>query len=496
MSGAPAVSWLIPVMMGCGGLLLLVMVLASFFFARQTVIDADRALESARIESRMLRVMLLIQDAETNQRGYLLTGRDAYLGPFERTKRLVDMQVLSVRPDLEALGIDGATLERLQDLVVLKMTELEQTIELKRQGRDTEALTLMRSDVGTRYIEEISQISTRIGAFTENAGFVRIANLRQGSDRLILMIALAAGLVLVLAVGTTILFARGSAQLRVAHEDLRLANETLEETVAYRTQHLRRANREIQNFAYVVSHDLRAPLVNIMGFTAELERAAEVFGTFMKAVEQGRPEEQAKQARIALDEDMPEALHFIRSSMDRMDDLIKTILVLARVGTRQLVPEPVDLENLCHELADSLRHRLDAVGGKIFISPALPQLMSDRLAISQILGNLFDNAVKYADPSRELVIEVGAIKIGERISIHVSDNGRGIAPQDHERIFELFRRSGPQTITGEGIGLTHVRALSRRLGGDTTVASGLGEGAQFTVWIAADLRRVGEERET
>ncbi len=105
------------------------------------------------------------------------------------------------------------------------------------------------------------------------------------------------------------------------------------------------------------------------------------------------------------------------------------------------------------------------------------------------MGNLFDNAIKYRAPDRPVAIAVRAMndRLG-RVVIAVEDNGRGIAPQDHERIFELFRRSGTQDKAGEGIGLAHVRTLVRSLGGDITVASQLGRGTTFTIVIVSDLR--------
>jgi len=129
------------------------------------------------------------------------------------------------------------------------------------------------------------------------------------------------------------------------------------------------------------------------------------------------------------------------------------------------------------------------------LSPGLPPVVSDRLALQQIFGNLLDNAVKYADPSRRAVIHVsGTIANGFAV-IDVADNGRGIAERDRERIFELFRRSGPQDRPGDGIGLAHVRALVRRLGGDVAVKSVLGEGTTFVVTLAADVRSARDRGE-
>ena len=113
------------------------------------------------------------------------------------------------------------------------------------------------------------------------------------------------------------------------------------------------------------------------------------------------------------------------------------------------------------------------------------------------VGNLLDNAVKYLDPSRPGLVRVTAETRGSRVAVHVADNGRGIAPQDHARVFELFRRAGAQDRPGEGIGLAHVKAMARALGGRVTLRSAPGEGSTFTVILpqepAIEARREAAE---
>jgi signal transduction histidine kinase len=112
---------------------------------------------------------------------------------------------------------------------------------------------------------------------------------------------------------------------------------------------------------------------------------------------------------------------------------------------------------------------------------ALPNIVSDRLALEQIFSNLIDNALKYLKTGVPGEIKVrGRTKLGFAI-FELSDNGRGIDPKDHQRIFELFRRAGTQDKPGQGIGLAHVRALVRRLGGTMSVASELHQGSTFTI---------------
>ena len=112
-------------------------------------------------------------------------------------------------------------------------------------------------------------------------------------------------------------------------------------------------------------------------------------------------------------------------------------------------------------------------------------MVSDRLAVEQILSNLIENAAKYLQPGRPGRIAVSGEQRGDRVCYAVEDNGRGIAPADHSRVFDLFRRSGPQDKPGEGIGLAHVRALAYRLGGTVDMTSQLGQGATFRLHLPA-----------
>jgi signal transduction histidine kinase len=273
---------------------------------------------------------------------------------------------------------------------------------------------------------------------------------------------------------------------------LRRLNEGLEDEVRARTADLQRANDEIQRFAYIVSHDLRSPLVNIMGFTSELETAAKPIGALLDDVETRAPDVVTANARVAVRDDLPEAIGFIRTSTQKMDRLINAILRLSREGRRVLTPERVDTSVLFAGIADSLRHRCEELGATIEIEDGLPDIVSDRLALEQIFSNLVENALKYLQPGRpgQIVIR-GATRPGERLVFEIEDNGRGVDPRDHERIFDLFRRSGVQDQPGEGIGLAHVRALAYRLGGTVSVDSTLDRGATFRVLLPAKLALEG-----
>lgn len=326
--------------------------------------------------------------------------------------------------------------------------------------------------------QEIRSISEQMSDIEE--GELSLRN--QAQLQSLIRFYLVGGLAIVLLLGTMLsavmIVMRYNRELNAAQVGLRQANLGLEEAVQRRTGELVRANHEIQRFAYIVSHDLRSPLVNVLGFTAELDEARKAIHAHLSAVYEARPELRDEQAWLAVDEDLPEALGFIRTSTEKMDRLINSILELSRQGRRNLAPQQLDMDEVVTSVVASLHQRVENAGAQITVAD-LPDVESDRMAVEQILQNLIENAIKYLNPQRRGEIVIEGERSGPMVHIDVVDNGRGIAPDDHERIFDLFRRAGPQDQQGEGIGLANVRALAYRLGGNVTVQSQLDEGSRF-----------------
>lgn len=253
---------------------------------------------------------------------------------------------------------------------------------------------------------------------------------------------------------------------------------------------LREATNEMQRFAYIVSHDLRSPLVNIMGFTTELEALRD--DMFQRIDELRARTEAPDSARDEqLSRDFDEAIGFIKASIAKMDRLINAILRLSREGRREFNPGRVNMEELVRGIKASLATQAEAADAEVIVGP-LPALISDQLALEQIFSNLIDNALKYLKKGVAGRVEVTGRVEGRMAVYEVRDNGRGIDPQDSERVFDLFRRSGAQDRPGEGIGLAHVRTLVRRLGGSISLTSELGTGSTFTVTLP---RRWAGERQ-
>jgi signal transduction histidine kinase len=256
----------------------------------------------------------------------------------------------------------------------------------------------------------------------------------------------------------------------------------LDQRLRDQTALLSEANEEIQRFVYIVSHDLRSPLVNIMGFASELDASRKQIFERLGALRAQVGALQGSENDEALHRDVEEAISFIKSSVAKMDRLIAALLKLSREGQRQFQPQFIDMSRLLQSTFDALAHQARDANAKISIGE-LPTITSDRLALEQVFSNLIDNAVKYLRADVPGSIEVRATESGGGVIYEVRDNGRGIDAKDRDRIFDLFRRSGVQDRPGDGIGLAHARTLVRRLGGSISVESEPDHGTVFKVTL-------------
>ncbi|MBP2230453.1 signal transduction histidine kinase [Azospirillum agricola] len=429
-----------------------------------------------------------LQDAEIGQRGYLLTGDRQYLKPYEAATTAVDDTIARLHGFAEGEdAVASDILDRLAVLATAKRTELAETIALMETGRRDEALAVVRTGRGMRLMDEARQALADLITPADAQLAAQLAAMN-GQARMSRWVAALGGLFILLVVGGAVwIVLRYTRDLVQAQHAIQALNDSLEQRVAERTVELQRANDEIQRFAYIVSHDLRAPLVNVMGFTSEFDSGLASVRAHLDRQPPDGDDAAAAEARRAATEDMPEAIDFIRASTSKMDRLINAILALSRQGRRTLVPEAVSMQSLLENALASVRHQAGELGCAMDIAGPLPSLVSDRLALEQVFGNLIDNAVKYLDPARPGRITIRGRAEGNRLLFEVVDNGRGIMPQDHQRIFELFRRSGAQDRPGEGIGLAYVRTLVRRLQGDVTVDSVPGQGSVFRISLPKTL---------
>ncbi|WP_024275442.1 CHASE3 domain-containing protein [Hyphomicrobium sp. 802] len=470
-----------------GVLTLVVLVAVSFWLLEKTTTSTRDVIVAREQLTALSQLLSSIQDAETGQRGYLLTGESRYLEPYNIAIEDVPRRMADVRDKFKDQPQLKAGLDKIAAAIAAKLRELASTVELRMAGKSSEALAVVNTDRGKNLMDDIRKL---VAEQTEVVETELTKSIQSQQDNAVLArwFTLGAGVVILLAalgaVATILRYTRALLATRGKMEQL---NMGLEERVKERTADLQRANDEIQRFAYIVSHDLRAPLVNVMGYTSELEAGLATLASLCedpKLVEL----ESGPAARTAIREDLPESIGFIRTSTHKMDGLIKAILKLSREGQRILRPETVDLEEFFDSAIAAVQHRVTEADGEIEVLRPMPTIETDRLALEQVFGNLIDNALKYTMPGRapKIIIEQVPSRWGA-IVIEVRDNGRGIAADDAERVFDLFRRAGAQDKQGEGIGLAHVKTLIRRLGGEITMTSELKRGTTFRVMLPRKL---------
>nr|WP_249803424.1 CHASE3 domain-containing protein [Bradyrhizobium sp. 21] len=478
-------------MLFSAGLLVLTVISAgSVYLVNKARDDSKWVVHTIEVENQINALLLEIRRAESGARGYLLTQGAGFKVDHEKA-------VAAIVPSLDRLtrliGDNPAqreSIEKLSAAIETRLGQFAQEMDFIRQGEPEKATALVREIASTDATAAIGKVATGMIEEEERLFRLRTANSDRSQSLAASMTGIGSGLVVLLALISIWLVRRSAMARDEAEARLRDANVNLEAIVDERTADLREANNEIQRFAYIVSHDLRSPLVNIMGFTSELEElGGDIFrriGGLTHAAAGGPPPAAGEIALEGPDQqlsaDFSEALGFIKSSIAKMDRLISAILNLTREGRREFQPEKIDTRELIEAIVSTLAHQAVEAQAEIQVAP-LPNLVSDRLALEQIFSNLIDNAIKYLRPGVPGEIRIGGrTKLGYAI-FAISDNGRGIDAKDHQRIFDLFRRAGTQDKPGQGIGLAHVRALVRRLGGTMSVSSELNAGSTFTITL-------------
>jgi light-regulated signal transduction histidine kinase (bacteriophytochrome) len=230
------------------------------------------------------------------------------------------------------------------------------------------------------------------------------------------------------------------------------------EELAHLTQALKRSNQELDQFAYVTSHDLKAPLRAIANLSEWIE------------------EDLADQ----INDDSREHLHLMRKRVHRMAALIDGILQYSRAGRLQQV-ETVNVSSLLGDLIELLA---PPPGISIVVEPGMPTLKTEKIPLEQVLMNLMSNAIKYAQGT-DTCIQVSVRDGGKYYEFAIQDNGPGIAPEFHNKIWGIFQRlEARDKVEGTGVGLSIVKKIVESRGGKVWLESELGAGATFCfTWL-------------
>lgn len=248
---------------------------------------------------------------------------------------------------------------------------------------------------------------------------------------------------------------------KLAQQELKQLNAELDARVQARTADLEAALADVETFAYTASHDLRAPLRALMGWSEVLGR--DLAGKVPPADEQ--------------------LLRRVADSARRMDRLIQDLLALSHASKAELPLSDVDLDALLTEL---LEHYPQWKGADIRVKSPLLSVRGNEPLLAQAIANLVGNALKFVRPGERPRVAVETARAEGRVRIIVSDQGVGIDPAYHERVFAPFARlHPPERYEGSGIGLAIVKKAVERMGGQVGVESSPGKGSRFWIELPA-----------
>ncbi|MEO6954213.1 MAG: ATP-binding protein [Polyangia bacterium] len=437
----------------------------------------DQALRSRHIREAADEVRIDVLQAETAQRGYLLTMDKAYLGAY---------QAALARPDpVEALRIAFGGKEDLQPVFQRlattydeKLAEMAHAIEIAdHEGVDT-ARRLIADGKGQRLTEairfDLDEVMRREKSLRDEYS-ARVEQHVRFSRAVVLsgtLIAFALAVLVNLSLMSAVR-AREAAQRIMEAQSVKLGQQTesllehekqLGEQLGRQqelSQALQRTNEELDQFAYATSHDLKAPLRGIMNLATFIE---EDLG-----------------ADVA--PSISDNLKLLRGRAVRLEALIEGILAYSRAGRIRSHVERVDTAQLARDVVDLIAA---PSGCAITIAQSLPTLLTERVPLQQVLMNLVQNAIKHGCPDAKGSIEIGYEKLAGRPTFYIKDAGPGIAPHHHEKVFGIFQTLAPRDkVEGTGIGLAVVKKLVESRGGKVEVHSTTGQGARFGfVWPA------------
>jgi signal transduction histidine kinase len=390
-----------------------------------------------RNQSLVIRALLLQE--QISARNYLLTGAAEVAEDYRKTRERIPNELRVMR---QLVHDNRMQINRVEDLVPLMYGELVQ-LDMSLAAYRTEprrALVLLAQVAGRETALQIRRILDEIDADETTLLFARIAE-RDASFRFIRWTLIVGA---VLACVVTVLVNLSIWRDVGARER---AQTLLEQT----NEALARSNRDLDQFAYVASHDLKAPLRGIANLASWLEEDMDA----------------------TLDDKSREHLQLLSGRVQRMEGLIDGILAYSRAGRKEDPPERVDVAALLRETIELLA---PPAGVKVIIDPPLPVLRTAKVQLQQVWINLLGNAIKHGGPE----IRCRGRREGPDWVFSVIDNGAGIPVEYQTKVFEIFQTLAPRDrIEGAGIGLSVVKKLVETRGGRVWVESEPGSGAAF-----------------
>ncbi|HEY1024914.1 MAG TPA: CHASE3 domain-containing protein [Sphingobacteriaceae bacterium] len=421
------------------------------------------ASNSHHVIQKSTELLSLIREGESGQRGYIITNDPEYLKPFSEARSKFDTIFTEFKEITDTAVYSQANIDNLEKLLRNKMNELTATISLRRENRNLEALNVVRSDRGRLLMNEIAGEIEKLIREEKSRLTEHQNDVKKYAWRTKVYSVLSNTVLLAVAISSIINIRSNRKSIRRLFGEVEEKNTLLENQTSdlQRLSHdLIQQNRELERFAYVASHDLRAPAAN------------------MEALLRLYQEAKNQKERENLVETMHDVSENLSTKLNELVDSLRDKNEISR-SSETLSFQPIYdtiIQNLSVEVRKSnatIEHDFSDA----------PQITAPKSYLESILQNLISNAIKYRSPGRVPVIKVRSYKDKERICFEVSDNGLGIDLNKYGgQLFGLYQTFHNHRDS-KGVGLYITRAQVLSLGGRIDVDSTPGEGSTFRVCL-------------
>jgi signal transduction histidine kinase len=486
---------------------LVINAIISYRAMRRVVTYLELVAHTQEVLSEVSQTLAAMNEAESGQRGYMITHHDAYLADYRAGRA----RALSERERLSQLVADNprqvARAAELRAAMDRRLERMESNVRLVQTEGDAAARASVQTGEGKREMDQLRSVLAAMAA--EEQGLLHLRD-RESVDSIrnaTVSFAGASLIALFMVISAYVLINRdlshrqqAERKLRAAHDqleervvertlELRESNQSLESEIAERKQaqatlarfttELERSNRELEDFAFVASHDLQEPLRKIQAFGDRLNMR---FGGDLP----------------------PEGVDYLirmQNAAERMHVLINDLLTFSRVRTKGQPFDQVDLNHVADEVLTDLEVRVQQSAARVEIGP-LPVIAADPLQMRQLFQNLIGNALKFHPPQAppvvtvrfrtvsELTDETGHVITGSYCQLEFEDHGIGFDEKYLDRIFQPFQRLRARgEYQGTGMGLAVCRRIVERHGGMITARSAVDQGTTFIVTLPVEQIR-------